>query len=311
MSNRNPIISVIMPAYNHEKYVGEAIESVLNQSFEDFEFIIINDGSTDGTDRVIRIYNDPRIRYYTQENMDAYNALNRGLSLAKGRYISIINSDDVYHKERLSFLYNTIKSFNYKFIITDINPIDDHSNLLLDKDHWFHIYFERLKAIYNKTGSLETTLLSGNISVSTSNFFFKRDLVSDIGYFRPYRYAHDYDYVLRVLQKFKDQFIFYPDKKYLFYRIHQANTIKESHDKVFKETLSVLIDYVVNKITNQDDQKFINNALELIGETYIFELGKLGKEWNREVKNITDTVSWKVTKPLRILGALLGWNSKR
>ena len=99
-----PMISVIMPAYNHEKYIGEAIESVLNQSYTDFEFIIVNDGSTDSTEKVIKSYKDNRIRYYTQTNKDAPNTLNRCLSLSKGEYISIINSDDVYHTDRLRTL---------------------------------------------------------------------------------------------------------------------------------------------------------------------------------------------------------------
>ena len=63
-----PKISVIMPAYNAEKYIGEAIESILNQTFADFEFIIIDDGSTDGTVRVVTGYSDERIRFYQNEH---------------------------------------------------------------------------------------------------------------------------------------------------------------------------------------------------------------------------------------------------
>ena len=63
-----PAISVLMSAYNAEKYISESIESILNQTFNDFEFIIINDGSTDNTEKIIKSYNDKRIKYISQEN---------------------------------------------------------------------------------------------------------------------------------------------------------------------------------------------------------------------------------------------------
>ena len=94
-------ISVIMPAYNAEKYIGEAIESILNQTFSDFEFIIIDDGSSDGTVDVVKSYNDNRIRFYQNEkNMGVAATLNRGLDLATGDYIARMDSDDISMSER-------------------------------------------------------------------------------------------------------------------------------------------------------------------------------------------------------------------
>ena len=88
-----------MPAYNHERFVGAAVESVLDQTYADLELIVIDDGSTDRTGEIVQSYADPRIRYIHQENQDAFNALNRGMSLSEGSYISIIHSDDVYQLE--------------------------------------------------------------------------------------------------------------------------------------------------------------------------------------------------------------------
>ena len=85
-----PKISVVMPAYNAEKYIGEAIESILNQTFKDFEFIIINDGSVDHTKEIIREYNDPRIVL----------SLNKGLDAATGKYIARMDADDIALKNR-------------------------------------------------------------------------------------------------------------------------------------------------------------------------------------------------------------------
>lgn len=89
-------ISVIMPAYNAEKYIGEAIESILNQSFTDFEFIIVNDGSTDNTKDIILSYSDPRVVYLENEkNSGIVVTLNKGIDNATGEYIARMDSDDI------------------------------------------------------------------------------------------------------------------------------------------------------------------------------------------------------------------------
>lgn len=96
-----PKISVIMPAYNAEKYIAEAIESILGQTFGDFEFIILNDCSTDRTEEIIRSYTDSRIVYLKNEqNMGVAATLNRGLSVAKGEYIARMDADDISLPER-------------------------------------------------------------------------------------------------------------------------------------------------------------------------------------------------------------------
>lgn len=96
-----PRVSVVMPAYNAEKYIGEAIDSILNQTYTDFEFIIIDDGSSDNTINTIMSYTDPRIRFYQNEhNVGVAATLNRGLELATGEYIARMDSDDISLAER-------------------------------------------------------------------------------------------------------------------------------------------------------------------------------------------------------------------
>ncbi len=104
-----PKISVVMPAYNAEKYIAEAIESILAQTYKDFEFIIINDGSTDKTEEIILSYNVERIVYLKNEkNMGIVYTLNRGLEIAKGKFIARMDSDDISlpnrFEKQLSFL---------------------------------------------------------------------------------------------------------------------------------------------------------------------------------------------------------------
>lgn len=96
-----PAISVVMPVYNGEKYLREAIDSILNQTFSDFEFIILNDGSTDKTEEIILSYTDPRIVYVkNEENLQIVKTLNKGIALAKGKYIARMDADDISMPER-------------------------------------------------------------------------------------------------------------------------------------------------------------------------------------------------------------------
>lgn len=108
--NSLPYVSVIMSVYNSENYLDKAIESILNQDFTDFEFIIINDGSTDKSEAIIKRYaqSDLRIKFFSQENQGLPKSLNRGIQLARGKYIARMDADDISVPERfrkqISFL---------------------------------------------------------------------------------------------------------------------------------------------------------------------------------------------------------------
>lgn len=97
-----PTVSVLMAVHNGEKYLREAVESILNQTFTDFEFIIIDDGSTDGSPQIIAEYSDPRIKpMRNRENIGLTRSLNGGLDMAQGLYIARMDSDDVSLPERI------------------------------------------------------------------------------------------------------------------------------------------------------------------------------------------------------------------
>lgn len=101
--NKLPKITVFMPVYNGEKYLREAIESILSQTFTDFEFLIINDGSTDKSVEIIKSYNDKRIRLIdNQQNLGLAKVCNLGMSLANGEYVARMDCDDISVKTRLA-----------------------------------------------------------------------------------------------------------------------------------------------------------------------------------------------------------------
>ena len=106
-----PAISVIMPVYNtEEKYLRKAIESILNQTFKDFEFLILNDGSTNNVQEVLESYNDKRIKIIQGEHKGIGYALNRLVQLAEGKYIARMDSDDISLPERFEKQYNYLEA---------------------------------------------------------------------------------------------------------------------------------------------------------------------------------------------------------
>ena len=133
MPLKRPPISVAMTTYNHEKYVAEAIQSVLQQTFPDFELIIVNDGSTDRTDEVIRSFNDKRIVYLPQENQGTSVAANNAVLAARGKYVALMCGDDVWYPNRLQRHYECLCDSKYKLAFCWLDIIDEDSRPI--KEH--------------------------------------------------------------------------------------------------------------------------------------------------------------------------------
>jgi len=169
-----------MPAYNHEKYVGEAIEGVLNQTFSDFEFIIIDDGSPDATADVIHSYKDDRIQYYYQDNQDAYNAINNGMAKATGEFWAILNSDDVYLPTRFEEIFAFQKEQDAHCIFTDVFPISDESEPLDDPEFGWNQWHKKNRDKYTELNDLYAAFLHGNFMVTTSNLFMSAEAFHEL-----------------------------------------------------------------------------------------------------------------------------------
>ncbi|MCX7649273.1 MAG: glycosyltransferase [Flavobacteriales bacterium] len=116
-----PYFSVVLPTYNRAKWLPETIQSVLKQSFKDFELIVVDDGSTDETKEVIQKIADSRIRYVYQNNMERSAARNNGIRISKGRYICFLDSDDAFLPHHLQTFYEVIQAENEPdFLFSDI-----------------------------------------------------------------------------------------------------------------------------------------------------------------------------------------------
>lgn len=112
-----PLISVIITAYNAERFISETIESILSQSYSNFEIIIINDGSDDETERIINLFNDSRIVYYNPGRIGRGKALNMALFKAKGTFVAVQDADDVSHPQRLETQIQLLENYSGKVVL--------------------------------------------------------------------------------------------------------------------------------------------------------------------------------------------------
>jgi glycosyltransferase involved in cell wall biosynthesis len=245
-------VSIIIPSYNHAAYIGEAVESVLNQTLRDLELIVIDDGSTDHSLEVLSKYSDPRIHVFSQTNLGAHAAINRGLSEANGDYLAILNSDDAYHPQRLEKALEALKADpEAAFAGSYIQIIDDEGKPLgvkhgyQDCPPWL---LESPERSFRTGTDLRAALLTENYWSTTSNFVFSRAVYQRTGEFRPLRYTHDWDYALRVMQITSPVLLSEPLVKY---RIHARNTIRENQVAMIFEICWCLAVHIPQYVTDK------------------------------------------------------------
>jgi len=169
--DNKPIISVLMPVYNGEKYLPKAIKSILGQTFSNFEFIIINDGSTDKTEEIIKSFSDPRIIYIRNEsNLGLSKSFNIGIDRAKGEYLARMDADDISEPKRFERQLLFLKKRPHVDIVgSSLTFIDEN-----DKKEW--IYRRQLNHINIKFTSLFSTpimhpTIMGRIGIFKSHHY--------------------------------------------------------------------------------------------------------------------------------------------
>ena len=242
-----PRFSVIMPLYNHEDFVAEAIDSVLGQSLADLELIIIDDGSSDGSAGQVRHHPDARLRFIQQPNQGAHVALNRGIGLAQGEFLAVINSDDRFHPDRLAIALDRLSRDQADAFFSGYDFMDQDSAITRQaSDILAQVAIPDWDAPAEPGGLTPgerwtLALLAGNFLHSTSNLVLRRALWPAIGPFRDLRYVHDFDFFLRLCQRARIAF----DRRALFsYRFHGSNTLAENGRASVLETVRVLWDFL-------------------------------------------------------------------
>jgi len=216
----NPKVSVIMPVYNGEKFLGEAIESVLNQTFKDFELIIVNDGSKDNSLNIIKEYGnkDNRIKIIDQINTGIIGALNNSLKISRGEFIARMDADDISEKERFEKQLNLLEKENAYVCGTWANIIDEKGNLTGQK-------FNYPKKTWSQN---KIYLLRGNPFIHPSVMFrreiYNKEKDENNNLYRDYKHIEDYELWTRIVPKYKSVNL----QEYLIkYRIHPEQITKK------------------------------------------------------------------------------------
>lgn len=188
--NNSVLVSVIIPAYNAEEYISRAIDSVLHQTHKNIEVIVVNDGSQDNTERIVKSYGNNKIRYYYQENQGVALARNYGIEKSKGNYIGFLDADDYV----LPNMYATL--------INDIQKNDSDiamCNIFLENDQNTRVKILRLN---NNTLDLSKpenlTKAFKYIGNSSWNKLYKKAVIKDIRFPR-YKRGEDALFILEVL----------------------------------------------------------------------------------------------------------------
>ena len=230
----SPVVSVVIPSFNHGRFIERAVDSVLASSFADLELVIVDDGSTDNTLEILRPYRaEPRVRIRSQENRGAHVALNVGLSLARGKLLFVLDSDDSYHRDRIRRLVEEFREHPKVVLAASwIEVVDaDDASLGVKEGHTNMPPWPAPSSgpLLSQLGDLELALLETNFVSTTSNVAFRRSLLDDAGLdFLPLRYTHDWDFILSACHN--GSFLLVPEPL-LHYRVHGDNTIREGSDR--------------------------------------------------------------------------------
>ena len=254
-------VSVIIPVYNGEKYIREAIDSVLNQSYKDFEVIVIDDGSKDNTLRIIKRYNR-KIRWKSQENKGQASAINEGIKMAKGEYIAYLDADDVCLSERLKI---------------EAKYLDEHPNVGLVYSGFYQI---------NSTGEIQRVirahphnsfLLLQKNYIGRSTVMHRKECLDKVGLFdETISGDDDWDMWIRISEQFGVGRI---EKPLVKYRVHGENiSLVRSKRLAYRRYITVRILektykrrknlWLKLKVLRAKAERKIDQMLPILGEKF-------------------------------------------
>ena len=213
MSNQSPLVSVLMTAYNREEFIAEAIESVLNSTYQNFELIILDDGSEDNTVRIAKEYEakDNRIKIYINEkNLGDYANRNKAAGYAKGKYVKYLDSDDAIYDWGLAYCVEIIENF------PDAGMGIFKASNKVDKD-----FFSSKEAINNH--------FFGNsfLNIGPSGTILNRKAFENIGYFKAnYGPASDMYFNIKMASNYPVCIL---EKEFFYYRMHEGQEINNRY----------------------------------------------------------------------------------
>lgn len=214
-----PLVSVNMPVYNGERFVGEAITSILAQRFSDFELVIVDDGSTDKTAEIIRGFHDLRVKLVqNNKNLGLAKARNAAVKASKGKYIAILDGDDIAYPERLRKQVDFLEENpSYCLVCSCIDEIDSSGNVIGKKPYQI------------KDREIQSALFFTNFIAQSSVMLRKEMLPSADPYDIAFPPAEDYHLWVRMAAKHPMHIISEPLVKY---RLHEGNVSSRQRERM-------------------------------------------------------------------------------
>lgn len=265
-----PKVSVLLSNYNGDKHLDESISSVLSQTYKDFEFIIVDDASTDSSRKVIENYHDKRIKkYYAEKNRNIAYSLNLALSMASREYIARIDSDDVWELNKLEIQVQYMENHSEcGACFTKVNIIDEYSNIANDM---YDEYFQLFNSAENKSQRewLRFFFYQGNCLCHPS-VVIRRNVLEHVGgyYHLAYVPAEDYELWTRIVMKYPIHIL---EEKLVRYRWEETvNKISGKTDGriyAFPNIMMLTRKRIMENIDNEDlvryfKEDFINPESE-------------------------------------------------
>jgi glycosyltransferase involved in cell wall biosynthesis len=232
MKQNKFLISVVLPTYNGEQFIQRAINSVLSQNYKEFELIITDDNSSDGTLSIIETFDDSRLKLYKKRKGEKgiFHNLNFAIEKSKGKFIQIFCQDD---EMAPSFLDKQIEFFkdnpDVKMIFSNIKVLNE-LNFLSDLESRYS-YRESFPQVFTKEDSIVNFIKYGCMPGNLSPVMLNRDVVPNIGLFDTnFPYAGDFDYWIRISREYK---IGYNKSNYMYLRRHAKQASKTLNKKNF------------------------------------------------------------------------------
>jgi len=289
------MISVIIPAFNSEKYIVDTLRSVVNQTYKNFEIILINDGSTDKTEINIKKFIDStksiKIHLINQKHKGPSAARNRGLKKAKGAYIQFFDADDLMHPNKLKISLNLIKKANADAIITDFGRFANNKNLkkIINKN-----YRKQLKYLHKDSKTLNLSQLIIKYGFGAPRILYKKYiLLKNRGFNENLVINEDHELNYRLLKN-KCRFVYMP-LVLMYYRMGSSNMqFLKNQDKARKIMNSVNVMFsTINNYEDNDLKKFAKHILankieNLACELFRSEFYKEGNLLTKKAKSLSD-----------------------
>ncbi len=199
---KQPLVSILMPVYNGRDYLRPAIDSLLAQTFTDFEMIVVNDGSKDDSQAIIESYNDPRIVLINQQNQGVARSLNNGLKIARGKYIRRHDADDISTPDALQIQVDFMeKNPEYVMVCNQTAFMTSNGKIALNFRLPKNQYFNGQAYINLKLDDFKADRAAPAVHGTA---FYKREEVLQIGSYRPeFIVSEDNDLWMRLLEKYK------------------------------------------------------------------------------------------------------------